>query len=288
MWSLKLKISNFHPDSTPSSLTQKIDDDSTQITVASGTNFETFEGKAVSDSFPGFVLIEKEIIAYTGVSGNNLTGITGNRGIDQSLKSNHAANVPVFKYEFNGVSLRKINKDDHDIDPREKTFDSYFVKVSTASTEPAFITTKSGGGGAVHASQNIPFEVIDPQITSLTPTGTNISARIKTTSGTSLSGNEASFSDLGYENVALNKLNYLNSPRMIASKTNETSELMISSIVVAVRKSSMILIWASGLISRRRSFMVRTLDFPIVFGLLWICRLIFETQISSRSTRVIW
>ena len=217
----KVKVSNFHPDSTPSSLTQKIDDDSTQITVASGTNFETFEGKAVSDSFPGFVLIEKEIIAYTGVSGNNLTGITGNRGIDQSLQSNHAANVLVSKYEFNGVSLRKINKDDHDIDPREKTFDSYFVKVSTASTEPAFITTKSGGGGAVHASQNIPFEVIDPQITSLTPTGTNISARIKTTSGTSLSGNEASFSDLGYENVALNKLNYLNSPRMIASKTNE-------------------------------------------------------------------
>ena len=219
----KLKISNFHPDSTPSSLTQKIDDDSTQITVASGTNFETFEGKAVSDSFPGFVLIEKEIIAYTGVSGNNLTGIAndGSRGVDQSLQSNHAANVLVSKYEFNGVSLRKINKDDHDIDPREKTFDSYFVKVSTASTEPAFITTKSGGGGAVHASQNIPFEVIDPQITSLTPTGTNISARIKTTSGTSLSGNEASFSDLGYENVALNKLNYLNSPRMIASKTNE-------------------------------------------------------------------
>ena len=114
-----------------------------------------------------------------------MTGITGNRGIDQSLQSNHAANVLVSKYEFNGVSLRKINKVDiddepyHNIDPREKTFDSYFVKVSTASTEPAFITTKSGGGGLVHVSQNIPFEVIDPQITSLTPTGTNISARIK-------------------------------------------------------------------------------------------------------------
>ena len=44
----------------------------------------------------------------------------------QSLKSNHAANTLVYKYEFNGVSLRKINKEPYDIDPREKTFDSYF------------------------------------------------------------------------------------------------------------------------------------------------------------------
>jgi len=214
----KLRVANFHPDGAPSPLSQKIDGDSTQITVVSGTSFATFEGKTVSSSFPGFVLIDKEILAYTGVSGNNLTGIV--RGIDSSLISNHAADVQVFKYEFNGVSLRKINKV-HDIDPREKTFDSYLVKVSTASTEPAFNTTKFGGGDAVHVSQNIPFEAINPQITSITPTGTNISARIKTTSGTSLSGNEASFDDRGYEPISLNKLNYLDNPRIIASKTNE-------------------------------------------------------------------
>jgi len=214
----KVKVSNFHPDGAPTTLSQNIDDDTTQITVTSGTSFATFEGKTVSASFPGYILIDKEIIEYKGVSGNILTDIA--RSIDSSLKSNHSATTAVFKYEFNGISLRKINKE-HDIDSREKTFDSYFVKVSTASTEPTFNTTKTGGGSAVHVSQNIPFEVIDPEITSITPTGTNISARIKTTSGTSLSGNEASFVDAGYENVALNKLNYLNSPRIIASKTNE-------------------------------------------------------------------
>ena len=214
----KVKVANFHPDESPAVLNQNIDDDSTLITVSSGSNFETFEGKTVSASFPGYVLIDKEIIEYKGVSGNNLTNIT--RSIDSSLKSNHSATISVFKYEFNGISLRKINKE-HDIDSKEKTFDSYFVKVSTASTQPTFKTTKTGGGSAVQVSQNIPFEVIDPQITSITPTGTNISARIKTTSGTSLSGNEASFNDLGYENVSLNKLNYLDSPRIIASKTNE-------------------------------------------------------------------
>ena len=139
----------------------------------------------------------------------------------QSLKSNHAANTLVYKYEFNGVSLRKIKKE-HDIDSREKTFDSYFIGINTTgTTEPSFITTKSGGGSAVFVSQNIPFEAINPQITSITPSDTNLSARIKTTSGTSLSGNEASFSDKGYETVALNKINYFDDPRMIASKSNE-------------------------------------------------------------------
>ena len=109
----KLRIANFHPDGTPTTLTQKLDDDSTQITVTSGTSFQTFEGKTVSASFPGYVLIDKEIIEYKGVSGNNLTSISRgdeNGGIDSSLKANHAGGSLVFKYEFNGISLRKINK----------------------------------------------------------------------------------------------------------------------------------------------------------------------------------
>ena len=36
-----------------------------------------------------------------------------------------------------------------------------------------------------------------------------------------MSGSEASFTDKGYENVALNKLNYLDDPRIVASKVNE-------------------------------------------------------------------
>ena len=216
----KVRVSNFHPDGAPTVLTNNIDDDSTTISLSSGTNFTTFEGGAVGVGTSGYLLIDKEIISYNTISGNTITIDGTDRGIDSSLKSNHAANTLVYKYEFNGVSLRKINKE-HDIDPRERTFDSYFIKVSDTDTEPSFVTTKSGGGSAVFVSQNIPFEAINPQITSITPTGTNISGRIKTTSGTSLSGNEASFSDKGYESVALNKLNYLDDPRMIASKPNE-------------------------------------------------------------------
>jgi len=220
----KVRISNFHPDGIPTVLTGNIDDDTTSITLSDGTNFSTFEGTAVGAGNSGFLLIDKEIIQYNQISSNTITIDGDDRGIDQSLKSNHSADTLVYKYEFNGVSLSKINKD-HDIDPREKTFDSYFIKVSDTDTDPTFNTTKSGGGKEVHVSQNIPFEMIDPQITSLTPTGTNISGRIKTTSGTSVSGNEGSFTDLGYENISLNKLNFLDSPRMVASKINEENLL---------------------------------------------------------------
>ena len=223
----KLKVSNFHPDGKPTVLTSNIDDDTTIITLENGADFSTFEGGAVSvGGTTGYLLIDKEIISYNEIDGTTITIDGADRGIDSSLKSNHSANTLVYKYEFNGVSLRKINKE-HDIDPRERTFDSYFVGINTTGldTEPTFNATKSGGGENVHVSQNIPFEIIDPQITSLTPTGTNISGRIKTTSGTSLSGNEGSFADLGYENVSLNRVNFLDSPRIIASKTNEDNLL---------------------------------------------------------------
>jgi len=218
----EVRIRRFKSDVKPTTLTQKIDDDTTTISLSSTTGFDTFEDQTVTTDFPGYIQIDKEVIKYKGVSGNTLTNITRaiDAGVDDRRKSDHKAKSYVYKYEFNGVSLRKINKR-HDIDPREKTFNSYHVKVSTASTEVSFKTTKSGGGNDLRVSQNIPFEAIDPQITSITPTGTNISARIKTTSGTSLSGTEASFNDMGYENVALNKTNYFDTPRIVAGGTNE-------------------------------------------------------------------
>tara|TARA_S200000501_G_scaffold369851_1_gene410043 strand:- start:191 stop:2191 length:2001 start_codon:yes stop_codon:yes gene_type:complete len=216
----KVKVVNFHPDTLPTTLDGNITDDSSTISLTTGTNFVNFEGTAVSGSVgsghTGYLLIDKEIISYNTISGTEISDIV--RGIDSSLKSNHAADAPVYRYEFNGVSLRKINKE-HDIDPREKTFDSYYIKI--ADDSKTFDVTRNGGGDHLMVSQNIPFEIIDPQITSITPTGTNVSARVKTTGGTSLSGVEASFTDKGYENVTLNKLNYFDDPRIIASKVNE-------------------------------------------------------------------
>jgi len=212
----KVKVVNFASDVAPTSLSSAIDDDTTVITVADATEFANFEGSPVGAANTGYLKIDKEVISYNTVSGNDIT-IT-NRVIDSSLKSNHAQNAAVYKYEFNSISLRKINKE-HNMDPRDKTFNSYYLKLD--DTTKTFGSTKSGGGNALEVSQNIPFEYIDPQFNMITPSGTNVTARIKTTSGTSISGSEGSFQDKGYESVSLNNLNRLDDPRIIASKVNE-------------------------------------------------------------------
>jgi len=216
----KLRVYNVASDVAPTFLTAAINDGDSVIKVDSGTDFANFEGAAVGAANTGYLLIDKEIISYETISGNDIT--IASRVVDNSLKSNHAANARVFKYEFNGVSLLKINKI-HNIDPREKTFNSYHV--SLTDTTKSFTTTKAGGGENVEVTQNMPFEYVNPSVNLISPSGTTISARMRTTTGTSLSGSEASFRNLGYEPITLNQLNRLDSPRLVASKINE-SELL--------------------------------------------------------------
>ena len=59
----KVRVSNFHPDGAPTVLTNNIDDDTTAISLSSGTNFTTFEGGAVGVGTSGYLLIDKEIIS---------------------------------------------------------------------------------------------------------------------------------------------------------------------------------------------------------------------------------
>ena len=214
----KVKVEHFKSDVPTTTLSAKVEDDSTTLSLTDGTLFGTFEGGAVGVANTGYVKIDNEILSYTSITGNEIDITAASRAIDESLKSIHESGTVVEKYEFNGVSLRKINKE-HDISDKEKGFNSYYIELAD-KTKP-FNATKAGGGDQVKASQNIPFEIIDPRISTITPTGTDVTARIKTTSGTSLSGNEASFTDKGYENVSLNKLNYLDDPRIVASKVNE-------------------------------------------------------------------
>ena len=88
--------------------------------------------------------------------------------------------------------------------------------------------TKSGGGAIIHATQNMPFEVITPMIQNTTVSGTSLSAEIKTVSGTSLNTGSGQGSDTPFvvqpvEAIGINRINYLNSPRIIASRVNETN-----------------------------------------------------------------
>jgi hypothetical protein len=242
-------ISGTYSDITPTTLNAAYaKEDSGSIVLVSSSNFSTFENVGVASTNPGYVLIGDEIIAYQGVNGNTLTGIT--RQIDQTKAFSYTAGTPVFKYELNGVSLRRINKT-HTLQDvgfssaRPFDLDYYYLKIDSSSAgnsaslpqgqvnrsvatsfPPLYINeTKSAGGTNIYATQNIPFEIIRPNIQTMNLLGTGLSASIRTVTGSSVDGNDESYTDAGYEPISLTSNNYLNSTRIVAASVNETSAL---------------------------------------------------------------
>ena len=88
-----------------------------------------------------------------------------------------------------------------------------------------FFDDSFGGGNEIFVSQNIQYNQIYPLINHIAPGQTAISARTRTISGTSAGGNEVSFLDQGFEDVQLNAIKTLSSPRLVASPINETARL---------------------------------------------------------------
>jgi hypothetical protein len=88
-----------------------------------------------------------------------------------------------------------------------------------------FASFGSFGGSDCRATQNIQFNEVIPYFNYINPENTGVSATLRTISGTSAGGNEASFIDQGYESVSLNEPNKLSTPRMVCSRINETDQL---------------------------------------------------------------
>lgn len=233
----QVTISGVSGDVRPTTLSVQYDAGSTGgITVGSATSFATFENVGVGTTNVGYLLIGDEIIEYTNVSGNTIGGNIV-RGVDPKT---YPVGTPVYKYELGGVNLNRINRT-HDLsDVTESdpfTFDSYKVKLdmsSTTGTDRSTDTghpklyigqTKTTGGYHVRATQNMPFEIITPNVQNLTVSGTSITGEIRTVSSKSFSGNEIPFVDKGFEEITINQKNYFDSPRMIASKVNEDAQL---------------------------------------------------------------
>jgi len=235
-----VKISGVDPDVPSTKLTADYANNSlSDIPVIASDNFATFEGVGVGTTNFGYAILGNEIISYTGVANGSITGIT-TRGIDDTVKSSHTSGDVIKKYEFSGVSLRRINKT-HDMnspaatvtDPKDLDF--YHIKVDmsndgtdrSGSTLPDrfFSSTKRGGGSLIRATQNIQFETITPNVETMTPPGTSIGARVRTVSSTSVDGSEQSFVDQGFEPVTIGDQTHFDSTRMVASKVNEDRQL---------------------------------------------------------------
>lgn len=233
----KLRIYNAESSTAPVAITSPITSTSTTIAIGDTSNFGTFEGVSVSGSNPGYVKIGNEIIKYESIGSGFLGTIT--RGIDSTISINHDANSLMYKYELNGVSLRRINKT-HDISDLDIGLDAYYLEIDrttngvnrSADGSPAgmpqlqFTSESTLGGSKVLSSENILYSSIVPTYDLITPgSSTSVSAAIRTVSGTSVSGNETSFLDNGFEPVQLNALNTLRSMRLVCSKENETEYL---------------------------------------------------------------
>ena len=227
------------------------------IPVSSVGIFTSFEGLPVTTSTnPGYILINNEIIKYGGVdpATNTLTNITNGRGIDGSEITSHPINSNVFKYELNGVSLRRINKTHSLSETDNNTYpadlDYYYVKIDHSAASGSGVDRSPGNslGPALYfredkscgsnddlimvsnpntpsATQNIPFNVVNANLQSMRPPGTTITAKIRTFSGSTPHSNLIPFIDQGFTDLDLEGDTYFQSPRIICSRINETTHL---------------------------------------------------------------
>ena len=238
-------ISDVRSDIVPSSLAQEYGFDTTSFITLEGLadEFKQFENIGVAGTNPGYIKIGDEVISYTGVNGRTLTGIV--RGVDNTVISNHASGELVYKYQLDGVSLRRINTthllanvNQAELDEPAIGLDYYYVDVrmNANGTNRApgnapgfpplyFNQDKTAGGPFVKAQYNLPFNLITPKVTTITPLGTNLIAQARTITSASVDGNQESYLDAGYKNVTIFNKNYFEDEMMVASPQNEDVQL---------------------------------------------------------------
>ena len=229
----KVAISGVSPNTLPTTTSTIVNSTTSSIAIGDSTGFDVFEGVQVSAANTGYAILNNEIISYTTVGINTLSGIV--RGVNNTQSINHSQSSNIQKYEFSGVGLGKINTE-HDVEVVEKNMDDFVIKIDregrttdiSGLSQPqlSFASNVHGGGANAHASKNIQYDTITPvyDITVPGPTDTaNLS--IRTVSGTSIDGNEQSFVDQGFENYILNQPTKLPTTRIVASEINENTRL---------------------------------------------------------------
>jgi hypothetical protein len=239
----KLQLNGVKSDIAPSTLTANLlTTESNTIFVEDSSVFTTFEGLSVSASNPGYVKIGDEVISYQTAVANQL-GTLG-RGVQGKTQS-HEVDSIVEKYEFNGVSLRRINNAIYDISDTGIDSNGYYIEVDRSATygvnrsvdtatipQLSFNTQLIGGGDDVYASENIQFNSVNPRFFIQAPgDSTSVSAVIRTTTGTSINGTETSFQLLNQvEPVELNSFNNLKSTRIVCSRVNELQQPVFDNV----------------------------------------------------------
>jgi hypothetical protein len=185
------------------------------ITVgnASATTWGTINKLPVSPTNPGFVLINNEIIKYTGISGNTLT--ISERGVSGSVAATHAIGSSVKCYSINGIPLTQINKV-HQI-TQVVDLDRYKIAATTNAN-----STIIAGGNSIIASRNIQYEELYPNINTLVLPSTDLSFTFTSVTGNSIYAAQSSFSQINEESVENKQYCEMTTPRLVVSSANNS------------------------------------------------------------------
>ena len=214
------------------------------LTVDDASQFPTtIGGSAVSSSNLGFIKIlgtaedgsGDEIIAYENISGNvitiNATGrnYSGNSG--SATGKAHADNAIVQCYNLAGIPLTLINTTHNNTTGGIISINSphsYNLKINGKNAGKSI----NCGGPNMTISQNIPWDVLTPQIQSQVEPMTSLTARVKGTSGTSCgpfpAGESAETSfvkDTIWQDITIAEENYFPDTKIIANQLNEINRM---------------------------------------------------------------
>ena len=230
----KVIIADAVSDVVPTELSVDLASNETSVSIAATEQFNEFEGALVSAANTGYAFVGSEIISYTSVGVSSLGGVV--RGVDGTKALNHLQNDVISKYEYAGVSLRRINAE-HDVSPLLRGIDNYYLQIDRGSTRGSDDTTNNipqvsfkeeaaGGGQNVHASRNIQFDAVRPLLDADT-FGPNdfLSLQMRSVTGTSPDGTETSFIDAGFEDLTFDRINQLETTRVLGSRVNESNRL---------------------------------------------------------------
>ena len=229
-----LTLSGIKPNTAPTTITATLGINDNSVSVADTTSFNFQSGIHTS---AGYAQINGEVIYYdsitAGVSPAGSLGISS-RGVD-SIQQEHSVNTQIFSYELNGIPLNRINTT-HSLPSSallksQRDLDKYHLQILRGDRDAdddqlSFSDENQVGGAECKGTRNIQFNNITPTFNVITPgDGTTISGQIRTVSGTSAGGSEISFLDQGFEDVSINNLNNLTTPRIVASERNESTRL---------------------------------------------------------------
>ena len=226
-----------------STLSNSLTVSDTTITLADGTNFNNTSGVYSYDSTNKWIIkINNEIITYTSISGNVISGaIRGVGSGDEGTGDTHEANDVVEFYMIHKVPISEIHGFDNlsTLDARDGAashtaignigIDDYTITVETAAVIDGTGTTRAQiGGSDIRASENILFDLGYYDVQNMVLPNTALDLTVQPTTATSPSGTQVPF----IKSVAasafptiLNQNIYYDAPQMVASKINENNEM---------------------------------------------------------------